>query len=138
MPPTHIALAVIVVLWLIMMWSEAYSVKVYRFYRPWCGWCKKSQAEWDRFKRKCWFRMIQPVDVNLEEENPGLAKKLGRSQAEFAKKLGVTSVPNVTAVYPDGTARKFEGDRVAESYMAWLEDNEAGVSEDGDVWGWKK
>ena len=102
------------VLGTLLLWSiiNRNCVKVYRFYRPTCPWCVKSQAEWDNFKSCTWFRMIKPIDVNLNEATA--------DEKALADNFGVASVPSVLAVYPDGTRVKHEGKRTVEGYLSWL------------------
>lgn len=106
---TYLAIVTFILLWL--MYS-LHRIKVYRFYRPTCGHCIKSQDEWDRFRRMCTFRKIKIIDVNLND---------GRTESmSLAKKMGVVSVPHVVAVHNDGTRRVYDGKRSASDYLEWV------------------
>ena len=107
---TNNSILILVVLFLtIYLIYKMFSIKVYRFYSPTCPWCVKSQHEWDRFKSKCWYRFIKPVDINLNEHGENLAEK-----------YGVKSVPTVLAIDTTGAVHKYEGDRSSESYLRWV------------------
>ena len=108
--PVCLGLSLLVILWLL---SAMHSVKVYRFHRPGCGYCKRSQGEWDKFKSNCRFRMIQPIDINMDEATP--------AEKKLAENFMVKGVPNVTAVYEDGLRFTHSGSRTADAYQKWVE-----------------
>lgn len=85
------------------------SVKMYRFFRPTCPHCVNSQEAWDEFKRVCWFKLITPVDVNMDSATA--------REMELAENFGVEGVPSVIKVSPDGHREKYDGDRTSESYL---------------------
>ena len=102
--------SLLLILW---MFTMMYSTKVYRFHRPGCGFCKSSQAEWDRFKRSCRFRMIRPIDVNMDNASA--------AEHKLAENFMVKGVPNVTAVYDSGLRITHSGSRTADAYHKWIE-----------------
>lgn len=97
---------VLIILWLIVRIN---SVIVYRFYRPTCGACAASQAEWDSFKMSCLFKMIRCVDVNLDDY----------SNKDMAANFDIKGVPTIYKVYPDGCRVLYNGERTSAAYMAW-------------------
>ncbi len=101
----------VVILFILYVWFRCCCTVVYRFYRPSCPYCVKSQAEWDKFKSDCMFKKIRPVDVNLDVP----------SDAQFARNFDVDGVPTIIKVSPDGNAEKYEGERTATAYMHWVE-----------------
>lgn len=91
------------------------SVKVYRFYRPGCPWCINSKEEWDKFKSFCMFKLIKPVDINLDEPS--------NCEEKIIDNFGIKSVPTVVAVYTDGRKINYSGERTAEGYLNWVNSN---------------
>ncbi len=104
-----VVVLVLLVLWLLV---SMYSTIVYRFYRPTCGFCVSSQAEWDSFKQKCMFSMVKCRDINMDTASA--------SETALAGNFGVSGVPVVFAVKPNGCRYKYEGDRTAAGYSAWV------------------
>lgn len=102
---------ILAILWLVY---RVASVKVYRFYRPTCPYCVESQPEWNAFKRKCMFRMVRPIDVNIETADRSTISMFHNMSDE-------RTVPYVAAVYPDGYRKEYRGDRTADSYLRWLD-----------------
>jgi len=100
--------SLIVILWLAV---QLYSVKVYRFYSPKCGYCVASQKEWDKFKTQCTLKLIKCIDVNVEANDANM---------RFAKDFGVTSWPTVILVTLDGRQFVHTGERTAASYMKFV------------------
>jgi hypothetical protein len=105
-----IAICVLVIIWLVI---HCYSVKVYRFSRPTCPYCVSSQAEWDSFKMSCWYRMIRPIDVNMDNV-PNDA-----DLAELVGNMAVTGVPTIIKVHWDGRRYLYAGDRSASDLLLW-------------------
>jgi hypothetical protein len=99
----------LIILWLLTM---LYSIKVYRFHRPGCGYCKSSQEEWDLFKRSCMFKLIRPIEINMDNASA--------EQLKLSENFSVSGVPNVIAVYADGFRITHSGARTSESYHKWL------------------
>lgn len=104
-----LVLSILLTVWFI---ASMHNVKVYRFYRPSCPYCVNSQDEWDKFKRKCMFSMVKPVDVNMNEATD--------AQKKLAENFMVKSVPHVVAVYDDGLRFTYDGSRTADAYMNWV------------------
>jgi hypothetical protein len=100
----------ILLLVILLVWTNVScrSVKVYRFYKPGCPYCVNSEDEWRRFKGQCWGKMINPIDVNVNENK------------RLSENFMVRSVPHMVAVYDDGMRFTYSGDRTAEKYMKWL------------------
>jgi len=103
-----VGLAILILLILII---RCHCVKVYRFYRPTCSYCVSSQAEWDSFKTSCLFKMIRPIDVNLDSGS--------ESDILLSNKFKVETVPTVIKVDTDGYSEVYNGERTAVAYMAW-------------------
>jgi glutaredoxin len=110
---TLICLAIgLLILIIIFLLVQLYSVKVYRFYRPGCVYCKESQSAWDSFKQACLFKMIKPIDINMDTANT--------DDKQLANNFDVQSVPTVIAVYPSGFRVSHNGDRTADNYKKWV------------------
>lgn len=103
-----IGVLVLVLLWLL---HRCMSVAVNRFYSPGCGYCVSTQAEWDAFKQSAWMKMVRCNDINVDlPEN-----------AKLKENFEVKSWPCVIAVTPCGMRFKYEGERTAAGYSAWVE-----------------
>ena len=89
------------------------SVKIYRFYRPGCGWCQRSQAGWNGFQRGCFMSKYRTKEINMDRLSP--------QEEALARNFEVKTVPHVVAVLPDGRryAHK-DSDRSKEAYRAWV------------------
>jgi hypothetical protein len=105
----NIAIGVLIV-GLVFVWVRCHSIKVYRFYRPTCGFCVSSQAEWDKFSSDCLLKMVRPININLDK--PG--------NENLAKSFNVTGVPTIIKVKPDGSSETYSGERTAVAIMAWV------------------
>jgi glutaredoxin len=108
-----VSLAALLVLVLLLV-VKLNSVKVYRFYRPSCPHCVSSQKAWDKFKQACLFKLITPVDVNMDSATD--------REMKLAENFGVESVPSVFKVCLDGYREKHEGDRTLDGYLNFAED----------------
>ena len=102
---------VLAVLLLIFLFVRVNSVKVYRFYRPGCSFCVRTQDEWNSFKYACMFKMIRPIDINMDSASDG-------EKALYAK-FGGNGVPMI--VKDTGSSIMiYAGDRTAISIMSWV------------------
>jgi hypothetical protein len=104
-------LVVLVMLLLLSLYLDAISTKVYRFYKPGCRYCQESQEQWDLFKKKCRFRGVKPIDVNLEEKNS--------TTEALANSYNVKSVPTIIKISNNGMVSKYNGDRTASDLLDW-------------------
>ena len=111
-----LGLGVVLILWLI---ASMYSVTVYRFHKPSCPHCISSEPEWKKFKYKCMFKLVNPVDVDMTTAT-------SKQQALF-QNMGGSTVPKVMAVYPNGYRTEYTGERTSDGYMHWLATNDAVV-----------
>lgn len=113
-PVVVVSIVILLIIWLYMSscGNESKGLRVYRFYRPSCGYCVKSQPEWNKFKKICKFHMIDTVDINMSNSS--------LQEQALAKKYEVKSVPTVVAV-KNGRVFYYNGDRSANSYMSWVE-----------------
>lgn len=94
---------------LVLLIFNHLCVRVYRFYRPTCPACVASQVEWELFKSDSMFRLISPIEVNMDlPEN----KQIGQD-------FNITSVPTVLRVKYSGANEVYYGERTAAAYMAW-------------------
>lgn len=103
---------VVLLLWVI---SSVYSVKVYRFYKPSCRYCVESEPEWKKFKDKCMFSTVSPIDIDMS--------KATVEQQKLFENMGGRTVPKVVAVYSNGYRSEHVGERTAEGYLRWLSEN---------------
>lgn len=110
----QIAIVVIFVLLLVWLSVQGMCLKVYRFARPSCPYCVQSQDEWESFKRRCWFRLIKPVDINTE--------KISASEQQLRDYFNASSVPTIIFVQPSGYSKKYEGDRTANDILSKAEE----------------
>jgi hypothetical protein len=106
MTNTNLIIMAVITVVLVLMLMRLHSVKLYRFYRPTCPWCVKSQAEWDKFSMSCIFSTVKAIDIDLNK--PG--------SEDLAKLYKVTGVPKVVKVYPNGSFVEYSGDRTVEGY----------------------
>jgi glutaredoxin len=110
-----IGLGVLIIMWMVV---DGQKTKVYRFHRPGCGYCKRSQKEWEEFKSNCMFRMISAVDINMDEAN--------EEEQEMFAEMGGSGVPHVAMADSDGNNWVHQGDRTAEGYMRWVNNPSVG------------
>jgi hypothetical protein len=104
-----IGLVILVIMWVVF---DGQKTKVYRFHRPGCEYCKRSQEEWEDFKYKCMFRMISPVDINMDEADD--------KEKDMFAAMGGSGVPHVATVDRDGNNWVHQGERTADDYMRWV------------------
>lgn len=100
----------LLLIWLIL---SVYSLKVYRFYRPGCGYCTAMDDEWTKLKSKCMFRTVRCVDINMDTAN--------ERERELFTNLGGSGVPHIAKVHSDGRRYIFDGERTADSMMKWID-----------------
>ena len=99
---TEVIAVAVVVLVVLYIFIRLHSVTVYRFYKPSCPHCVNSQAEWDNFKSKCMWKLIRPVDVNLEN----------KGNQKMAAKFQVKTVPKVVKVDTKGVITEYPGNEI--------------------------
>jgi thiol-disulfide isomerase/thioredoxin len=104
-----IGFVIVILLWLFISW---HSVTVYRFYRPQCPHCVNSQGEWNKFQRKCWFKPIKVVNVNLNDQN--------KKNKKLIKSFNVKSVPTVTLITDAGVKAQYNKKRNSDAYLDWV------------------
>ena len=102
-----IAVICVLVLWFLF---RPFKVTVYRFHRPSCPYCVRSQSEWNKYEFYCLFSTTRTVNVNLDEPQG----------ARMAKLFGVKTVPTVIAVTADGYVEQYDGERTASGYCDWV------------------
>ena len=102
----------LVILLVIYLLVRVFSTKVYRFYRPTCGYCKISQPEWDAFKRAMVYRMVSCHDINLDDNN--------QYNKQLAQKYAVSGVPTVIAVTASGNSILYAGERTMHAMKEWI------------------
>jgi len=105
-----LVVAVIVVLVIIFLYKN-HSVKVYRFHRPTCPYCVRSQSEWDHFKRKCKTKLIDCKDINL---NDGSHESMA-----LAAEFNIKSVPTIIAI-KDDRVYEYKGNRSSNDLERWV------------------
>ena len=105
-----VSLAEVVVLILLLL-VKSRSTKVYRFYRPTCPYCVNTQDEWNRFKRLCTYKLITPIDINMDNAS--------EHEMRLADNFGVEGVPYIVKVLPNGYRTVHNGERSAEGLMAF-------------------
>lgn len=107
----NLVIAVLVIL-VLVLFTSMHRTLVYRFYRPTCGYCVSSQADWDSFKRSNMLSMVSCKEINMDDAS--------ESDRKLADNFGVSGVPAVFAVKSDGRRFKHEGERTVEGYNLWL------------------
>jgi glutaredoxin len=105
-----LGLVILLVIYLLM---RVFSTKVYRFYRPTCGYCKISQSEWDAFKKAMTYRMVSCHDVNLDNDS--------QYNKHLAQKYAVSGVPTVIAVTALGNSVLYTGERTMSAMNNWVD-----------------
>lgn len=98
-------LAICIVVIIILVYYR-YTVKVYRFYRPSCGYCQAMKDDWTLFKKNMWFRPVRVIDIDTTESGPW--------ESLMQDNYHVKTVPHIVLVYPDGIRVKYDGTRSAE------------------------
>lgn len=86
---------------------------IYRFHRPGCGYCKKSQNDWDAFKKECSGKIIAFHDVNMDTAS--------NSEKELFKKYEGKGVPHIVKVAWDGSYKVYSGNRTTPDLKMFLE-----------------
>ncbi len=111
MENSTVAIGLLLLLVLILL-VECFSVKVYRFYRPDCPACVDSQDAWRALKVRCAFRLVRfhEIDMNRVDDR----------QKELFALLQGTTVPHVVKVHRDGRYYVYQGERTTDAYYAWL------------------
>ncbi len=105
-----VSVTILLLLWLML---KCYYTKIYRFYRPGCIYCIKSQDEWELFKRKCIFKMVRTIDINMDDDTTHVQK--------LAKRFDVKGVPTIVKTDCHGGYEVYNGDRTAEAYLEWVD-----------------
>ena len=105
-------IALIIVGIVIVYYHVMYTMTIYRFYRPGCPYCVRSQAAWNEFRRRCMFKHVKCRGINLDEEDP--------DDKILAERFQVRSVPTVIAVNDD-RAYSYEGERTADAMEQWVD-----------------
>lgn len=103
---------VVIFILLILWYVHSNSIRVYRFYRPTCYYCRESQAEWDTFKYSMMFKMVRCTEINLDD-NINLNR-------EMFSGFGGKGVPYVVAVDSSGKRYVYDGPRTATAYATWI------------------
>lgn len=88
------------------------SAVVYRFTKPTCPFCIKSQGAWDEFVSRCGLSNIRTVEVDMT--------KASAEEAELYKNLEFEFVPSMALILPNGSRYSYRGDHDADLYMAWV------------------
>lgn len=112
-----LVLALVVAFIIMYLCFRHRSIRVYRFKRDWCHFCKKSQSEWNRFEVSCWLSRIKTIEIDLES--------CSASDKKLAERFGVTSVPHTIAVFDSGHTSTHSGIRTSEGYHQWVNAQQA-------------
>ena len=108
----HIALILLLLVLCIYLYYKNKIVKVYRFFRPTCMYCRKTQEDWEMFKENCSI-MIKCVDINLDEASQNAF------YAAMIDNFAIRSVPTIVAVLNNGMRVQYEGSRTVNDLMSW-------------------
>ena len=108
----HIALILILLVLCIYMYYKNKVIKIYRFFRPTCMYCRKTQEDWEMFKDNC-NMMIKCIDINLDEAS------VNAFYASMIDNFEIQSVPTIIAVLHNGMRIKYEGSRTASDLQRW-------------------
>jgi len=108
----HITLILLLIVLCIYLYYKNNMIKIIRFYRPTCMYCRKTQREWNLFKQKCNI-MVECIDINLDE-----AKSNG-FYAAMIQNFEIKSVPTIVAVLKNGMRISYEGSRSTEDLLQW-------------------
>lgn len=106
-----IILIVLLIMVVIFVVAQQHTVMdVYRFHKPSCPACVKSQAEWNECKARALLRPIKFIDVDISIMN----------NRALADQMGVRTVPHVVAVNDLGESYVYSGKRLAVDYLNWI------------------
>tara|TARA_B000000557_G_C20778993_1_gene445576 strand:- start:982 stop:1437 length:456 start_codon:yes stop_codon:yes gene_type:complete len=91
---------------------EPKTLKIVKFYAPWCGHCKTMAPEWNKFENRHLTMIkntnIQVLSVNCDQHQ------------EIAKAQKVMGFPTVKAFLPNGEVREFQGERNVEGFENFM------------------
>ena len=94
---------------------EKDTVKIVKFYAPWCGHCQTMAPEWTKFEKNHLTVVnstkIQILSVNCDDNK------------EIAKSHKIMGFPSVKAILPDGQTKEFQGERNQEGFEKFLKQN---------------
>lgn len=108
-------LEILVCIILLYLFIRRMRPTVYRFYKPWCGACKKSQSAFDRFSIYCALTGINCKQINLDN-----ATVYEKNLYTDLSGGGGSGVPFVVAVNPNGQRYTHDGERTASAYYSWI------------------
>lgn len=105
-----VLLLVLVGLYLFTKKSEGFESKVIvrYYYLPTCGWCKKFQPEWEKFKQEL---------ASAKSSNKALESVTTEEVDGSAEKVPVEAFPTVHLVDKTGAAKEYTGERTAADLM---------------------
>lgn len=99
----------IMLVWYVVLQHET-TMDVYRFHKPSCPACVKSQSEWDALKARAILRPVKFIDVDISVKN----------NRALADQMGVRTVPHVVAINDLGESYVYSGKRLAVDYLNWI------------------
>lgn len=102
-----LSLILLLILLLILPLVLYRKPKIMRFYRPDCKFCVKSQKEWDLFKAKSKYKIID-INTNIPEN------------IRYMKRYRINYVPKIIKVGPLGI-REFRGPNRLREYLKFSE-----------------
>ena len=83
--------------------SEPGTLKIVKFYAPWCGHCQTIAPEWRKFESNH-LKVIKNINVHVLSVNCDSHKDIAKSQR-------VMGFPTIKAILPNGQTHEYQGDR---------------------------
>ena len=94
---------------------EKGTVKIVKFYAPWCGHCQTMAPEWTKFEKNH-LTVVNSTKILILSVNCDDHKDIARSQK-------IMGFPTVQAILPNGETKEFRGDRNIDGFEKFLKQN---------------
>lgn len=98
---------------LILLVLHSRRTTVYRFCRDTCGYCRSTQAEWDKFKSRCMLSSVCCIDVDTTSMSP--------HDVQLCQNFAIEGkTPTIWVVKPNGCRWLYTGDRSCDDYSRFI------------------
>jgi thioredoxin-related protein len=81
---------------------------VYLFHRDTCPHCVRMKGEWKKFKNRCTFSMIKPIEIDISDD----------ANKDICDKYNVKSVPTIIKL-DNGMPIIYDGERLSTDIYNW-------------------
>ena len=83
-------------------------VKIYYFYAPWCGYCKKFFPMWNKLKQQHG-NIVEMIEINSDENK------------KMCAEYGVSMFPTIIKEKSSGKREKFEEERTEKKLIKFIQ-----------------